>query len=114
MSINIKSLILEAMEEALRVAKHQTEKQRPIENLNPRCIANQFLKEKMVGMADTDNRTLYLLTALIESDDSLGETLELDEIVKSVKNGCVLGFDANDSGRYSFDVYTHIQTLKGD
>ena len=35
MSINIKSLILEAMEEALRVAKHQTEKQRPIENLNP-------------------------------------------------------------------------------
>ena len=109
MSVSIKSLVLEAVEEALRVAQHQTEKQRPIENTNARSIADRLLEEKMVGMADTDTRNLYLVTALIESEDDLNESLELEEVWKGLKDGYITGFNGNESGRYAFDVHTLIR-----
>ena len=61
MSANIKSLVLEAIEAALEVAQRQTEKQRPISNLDASAIASWFLEEKMTGMADTDTRNLSLV-----------------------------------------------------
>lgn len=106
MSVNIKSLVLEAVEAALKVAQRQIEKRRPIENLYTDHIARQFLEEKMTSMADTDTRNLYLVTAIIESEDDLDETLELEEVWKGLKDGYVTGFNGNESGRYAFGVYT--------
>lgn len=106
MSVNIKSLVLEAMEEALRVAKHQTEKQRPIENISAESICNRFLIEKEEKIALSTNSNVYWLTAFIESENELDEALELDVIADKLKDGFTSGFDRNDSGQYAFDVHT--------
>ena len=105
MSVNIKTLILEAIQETLKVAQHQTQKQRPIENLYAQSICDRFFIEKVEQVAQSNDSNVYWLSAFIESDAGLDEAIELDEVVSKLKDGFSSGFDRSESGQYSFDVY---------
>ena len=84
MSVNIKTLILEAIQETLKVAQHQTQKQRPIENLNAQSICDRFSSKK-VEQGHKATIAMYWLSAFIESDAGLDEAIELDEVVEQVE-----------------------------
>lgn len=105
MSVNIKSLVLEAIKEALIVAQRHTDNQRPIANIDAESICNRFLSEKEELMAQSNDSNVYWLSAFIESDAGLDEAVELDEIVSKLKDGFTSGFDRSESGQYSFDVF---------
>lgn len=105
MNINIKTLVLEAIQEALRVAQRQTQKQRPIDNLSAESICHRFLIEKEDALTTGTDSNAYWLTAFIESDAGLDEAVELDEIVAKLKAGFTSGFDSCESGQYCFDVH---------
>lgn len=106
MSINIQSLIQNAVAHTLQAAQRAEDKQRPISNLNAEAIAEAFTRELMERHAKTDSRDLSFITAIIESDDGFDESLELDEIVRLLKEGFIYGFDSSDSGSYVYEVHT--------
>ncbi|MDY6929389.1 MAG: hypothetical protein SWN10_20060 [Pseudomonadota bacterium] len=116
MNLNIKTLILEAVREALEVAQHAAEKQRPIKNICAEAICNRFLNEKEEAMAKDTNSNIFWLTAFIESDRGLDEAPELDVIVSWIKDGFISGFDEDDSGngQYVFDVYSRDYAMPQD
>ncbi|ALZ82526.1 hypothetical protein GL272_19690 [Aeromonas veronii] len=105
MNVNIKTLVLEAIKETLRVAQCQTQKQRPINNLDAESICYRFLTEKEEALTHGTDSYGYWLTAFIESDVGLDEACELDELVAKLKGGFTSGFDSGESGQYCFDVY---------
>ena len=105
MNVNIKTLVLEAIKETLRVAQRQTQKQRPINNLDAESICHRFLTEKEDALTHGTDSYGYWLTAFIESDAGLDEAVELDEVVAKLKDGFTSGFGSCESGQYCFDVH---------
>jgi hypothetical protein len=108
MSVNIKTLMLEVVKSTLEVAKRQSEKQRPIDNICPESICNRFFTEKEESMSLDNNTYIYWLTAFIESDVGLDEAVELDQIVKWIKDGFSSFSDAESdgSGQFSFEIFS--------
>lgn len=104
MTIEIKTLILEAVKQTLAIAERQVSKQRPISNLDAQAICNRFITEQEDGLTDNADSILFWLTAVVESNDDISQAPELDAMVNLIKKGFTSGHDANESGSFQFDV----------
>lgn len=105
MKIATNELVLEAIQSALAAAKRQTEKNRPIENIDAQALCSRFFTEKEEHYSQSTNSNIYWLSAIIETNDDLDDSLELHAISSRLKDGFTAGFDRCESGKYSFDVY---------
>lgn len=106
MNIDIKNIVLSAVQQALTTAERQAAKQRPISNISAESLCNsyftQFEESKALG-TDTE---IYWLTAFIETSEDLDDCLEIEEIGKLIEEGFTEGADQNHDSpsQYAFAV----------
>lgn len=104
MNIGVRALVLEAIQEALRVAQVSAEKQLPISNVDAEALCNRFFTEKEEKRSYKTDSNLNWVLAFIECEGDLEESAEFQEVVRLLKDGYLVGGDHSESGAYCFEV----------
>lgn len=106
MNIDIKNIVLSAVQQALNTAERQTAKQRPISNISAESLCNSFFTQFEESKALGTDTEVYWLSAFIETNDDLEDCLALEEIGRLIEEGFTEGMDQNHetSSQYAFAV----------